>query len=227
MDCKQIDTLKADLTDFISSYRYAVAEMRNRTEILKTDFQDVHGYNPIEHVKYRVKTPESILKKAYRKSCDFNLHSIRDNIRDIAGMRITCSFLSDIYRICEVLQRQTDLEVVVIKDYISRPKPSGYKSLHLIMKVPVPIYEQIQMTWVEVQIRTIAMDFWASLEHKLNYKFNYAVPTHLQTELKAAAETVTMLDEKMENLNQEIRDLNDHVAPGASELFLWEKLLGN
>src|SRR5690606_16916110 len=123
-----------------------------------------------------LKSPESIMNKMIRRGCPFSLQAIRDNIKDIAGMRITCSFVSDIYRISKMLQRQDDLKVLEKKDYIQNPKPNGYRSLHLLVEVPVFLSDRVEQVCVEVQIRTIAMDFWASLEHKIFYKYNKSVP---------------------------------------------------
>lgn len=204
MELEKVSRVKKELTRFLMSYKFALDELNTKVEILKQEFQYIHDYNPIEYVKSRVKTPESILKKVERKGLDYKLTAIRDNIRDIAGVRIVCSFISDIYHISEMLQNQSDLEVIEAKDYIKNPKANGYKSLHLIVRVPVFMSEGVKNVCVEIQIRTMAMDFWASIEHKLYYKYNYAVPTRLQEELKSAAETVSELDKKMEGLHDEI-----------------------
>lgn len=207
MDLESINKVKTELTRFLMSYKFALDEINTKIEILKQEFHYIHDYNPIEYVKSRVKTPESILKKVERKGLDYTLQDIQENIRDIAGLRVVCSFISDIYSISEMLQNQSDLEVVEAKDYIKNPKPNGYKSLHLIVRVPVFMSEGVENVCVEIQIRTIAMDFWASLEHKLYYKYNYAVPARLQAELKSAADSVSELDQKMERLHEEIVNL--------------------
>lgn len=202
--------VKTELTRFMLSYKFALEEMNTKINILMEEFQYIHQYNPIEHVKSRVKTPENILKKIYRKGYELSLPSIKENIRDIAGIRITCSFISDIYKISDMLQNQRDVTLIECKDYIKNPKPNGYKSLHLILQVPVFMSDREENVYVEIQIRTIAMDFWASLEHKIYYKYNKEVPEELLKELKEAADSVSYLDEKMENINHKISFYKEH-----------------
>jgi putative GTP pyrophosphokinase len=184
-------------------------EIETKIEILKEEFQLLHDYNPIEHTKSRVKSPESILKKLYRKGGEISFDGIRKSIKDIAGLRITCSFISDIYRIRDMLQNQRDLNVLEVKDYIEHPKPNGYQSLHMLVEVPVFMSDREEHVCVEIQIRTIAMDFWASLEHKIYYKYNESVPPHLLRELKEAADTANALDRKMERLHHEIKAIKE------------------
>ncbi len=209
VDLNQLKHLKTELTRFMMSYKFALDELNTKIDILKQEFQYIHDYNPIEHVKSRIKTPESILKKVYRKGYELSLSTIRENIHDIAGIRITCSFISDIYRISEMLQSQEDIKTIKCKDYIKNPKPNGYKSLHLILKVPVFMSDRVEDICVEVQIRTIAMDFWASLEHKIYYKYNKEVPKKLLNELKEAADSVAQLDKKMESIHKEINKFKE------------------
>jgi putative GTP pyrophosphokinase len=201
---EQFKRFKNEITRFLMMYKFALSEMETKIEILQEEFQMLHDYNPIEHTKSRLKSPESLIKKVIRKGCDLSFSSIRANIKDIAGIRITCSFISDIYRISEMLQNQSDLTILTIKDYIQNPKPNGYQSLHMLVEVPVFMSDRKEQVCVEVQIRTIAMDFWASLEHKIYYKYNQAVPARLLRELKEAAESATALDRKMERLHKEI-----------------------
>lgn len=196
--------LKVELTRFMMAYKFALDEMNTKINILKDEFNYIHDYNPIEHVKSRVKSPESILKKVQRKKLDLSLSSIQENLKDIAGIRITCSFVTDIYKISEMLQTQKDIKLLDCKDYIQNPKPNGYRSLHLILEIPVFMSDGEQLIPVEIQIRTIAMDFWASLEHKIFYKYNKEVPQTLLTELKEAATTAAELDIKMERINRDI-----------------------
>ncbi|XID95149.1 GTP pyrophosphokinase family protein [Paenibacillaceae bacterium WGS1546] len=190
-------------------YKFALDSLETKIEILKEEFQFLHDYNPIEHTKSRLKSAESILNKIYRKRCDLSFPSIRENIKDIAGLRITCSFVSDIYRISDMLRNQSDLTVVETKDYIQNPKPNGYQSLHMIVQVPVYMSDRSEQVCVEVQIRTIAMDFWASLEHKIFYKYNEAVPPELLRELKEAADSAAALDKQMERLHHEISEIKE------------------
>lgn len=204
IDFNQLKVLEKELTRFLMSYKFGLDELSTKINILKEEFQYVHDYNPIEHVKSRIKTPESILRKLCRKGFEFSLPSIKENIKDIAGIRIVCSFVSDIYKISEMLQNQKDIKTIKYKDYIKNPKPNGYQSLHLILQVPVFMSDRVEDVCVEVQIRTSGMDFWASLEHKIYYKFNEEIPQGLKDELKEAAITVAQLDRKMEGLNREI-----------------------
>lgn len=212
MNTQQIDQLKTmriEITRFMMKYKFALDEIETKIEILKEEFQSLHDYSPIEHTKSRLKSPESILKKLYRKGCEISLESIEDNIKDIAGLRITCSFISDIYKVSEMLQNQSDLKVLNVKDYIKNPKPNGYQSLHLLVEVPVFLSDRVEHVCIELQIRTIAMDFWASLEHKIFYKYNQSVPEKLLLELKAAADTANALDHQMERLQHEVQIIKD------------------
>ncbi|MFF2482979.1 GTP pyrophosphokinase family protein [Paenibacillus sp. NPDC058071] len=201
--------LKNELTRFIMLYKFGLRELETKIEILQEEFQLLHEYNPIEHTNSRVKSPESIFNKLYRKNCELSLPSIRSNVRDIAGLRITCSFVSDIYKIRDMLSRQADLTITEEKDYIHDPKPNGYRSLHLIVEVPVFMSDSQESVCVEVQIRTIAMDFWASLEHKIFYKYDKAVPIGLLEELKEAADSAAALDQKMERLHNEVAQIKE------------------
>ena len=207
IDLKELKAIKVELTRFMMAYKFALDEMNTKINILKDEFNYIHDYNPIEHVKSRLKSPESILKKVYRKGHDFTLQSIKENVKDIAGIRITCSFSSDIYELYTMIANQKDIRVVETKDYIKNPKPNGYQSLHLILEIPIFMSDREELTYVEVQIRTIAMDFWASLEHKMYYKYNKEIPKHMITELKDAATMATQLDRKMEQLHREISEI--------------------
>ncbi|MDN4079824.1 GTP pyrophosphokinase family protein [Paenibacillus polymyxa] len=205
----KLKKLKHDITRFMLIYKFALDEMETKIEILKQEFQALHDYSPIEHTKSRLKSPESIMNKMLRKNSELSLDAIKDSIKDIAGLRITCSFISDIYDVSNMLQRQSDLKVLEIKDYIKNPKPNGYQSLHLLIQVPVFMSDCEELICVEVQIRTIAMDFWASLEHKIFYKYNQSVPESLTRELKNAADSANALDLQMERLHREIKEIKD------------------
>ncbi|MFE4711930.1 GTP pyrophosphokinase family protein [Paenibacillus sp. NPDC056722] len=216
----QIEKMKRfrnEITRFMLLYKFALDEMETKVEILKQEFQSLHDYSPIEHTKSRLKSPESIMNKMLRKNCEISLASVKQDIKDIAGLRITCSFISDIYHVSEMLQKQDDLTVLEIKDYIKNPKPNGYQSLHLLIQVPVFMSDGQELVCVEVQIRTIAMDFWASLEHKIFYKYNQSVPERLTLELKQAAESANMLDVQMERLHREIKEIKD--AQGEDDMI--------
>jgi len=195
---------KKELLRFLMGYKFALEQLKTKIDLLKSEFKHIHDYNPIEHVTSRVKTPESIMRKAQKKGYPLTLESIRKNIRDIAGLRITCSFESDIYVIHRMLEEHGDVNIIEEKDYINNPKGNGYRSLHLIVEVPVFMTDREQRVLVEIQIRTIAMDFWASLEHKIFYKYNREIPEHIKHELAEAAEVAHMLDKKMEALHTEV-----------------------
>lgn len=221
LDFSQLHELKKEVTRFMLAYKFALDEVSTKLNILEEEFQLIHEYNPIEHINTRLKTPESILQKAIRKDINLSLSSIKENMRDIAGIRINCSFNSDIYKLSEMIQKQKDIEVIEYKDYILNPKPNGYRSLHLILKIPVFMSDRVEHVFVEMQIRTIAMDFWASLEHKIFYKFNKAVPDKMIKELKDAAESANALDAKMEILHKEINEIKrqDEEFTTATTLF--------
>ncbi len=185
-------------------YNAALKQITTKIEILNEEFQEVHKYNPIEHIKARVKTPESIVKKLKRNGYDSTLTNMVRYVNDIAGIRIICSFTSNIYKIAEMISNQKDIRVLKVKDYIMNPKPSGYRSYHMIVSIPVYLSDKIVNVKVEIQIRTVAMDFWASLEHKIQYKFEGKAPNHINQELHECATMVANLDDKMLQLNEEI-----------------------
>lgn len=188
-------------------YNSALKQIGTKLEILNDEFQRVHQYNPIEHIKSRFKTSESIVKKLKKYGQESTIENMVEYVNDIAGIRVICSFTSDIYRIAEMLGNQNDIKVLSVKDYIQNPKPSGYKSYHMIVMVPVFLSDRIVHTKVEIQIRTVAMDFWASLEHKIHYKFEGEAPGHIERELVECARMVSELDAKMLSLNDEVRRL--------------------
>ncbi len=185
-------------------YNAALRQIETKMEILNEEFQHVHQYNPIEHIKARIKTPESIVKKLKRNGYESTIDNMVQYINDIAGIRIICSFTSDIYRIVDMIRDQKDIKIIGVKDYITYPKASGYKSYHMIVTVPVYLSDRIVDTKVEIQIRTVAMDFWASLEHKIHYKFEGDAPEQIKSELVECAKMVSDLDSRMLSLNDEI-----------------------
>lgn len=235
--CKMIEPLKEnllmlkkirnELTRFSVVYKFALDEMNTKINILKEEFRYIHDYSPIEHVTSRLKTPESILNKLQRKNLDTSLNTIRENILDIAGIRITCAFASDIYTVSEMIARQKDVEVIKVKDYVKNPKPNGYRSLHLIVTVPVFLSDREEIVPVELQIRTIAMDFWASLEHKIYYKYDKAIPERLSQELMEAAESAAALDRKMENIHKEMKVIKEDALESSDEDVLLNRYKDN
>lgn len=191
-------------------YKAALRQIQTKVEILNDEFQRTHRYNPIEHIKVRIKTPESIVKKLKRHGYESTIDNMVKYVNDIAGIRIICSFTSDIYRIAEMLEKQGDIRIFSVKDYITYPKENGYKSYHMLVTVPVYLSNRIADTKVEIQIRTVAMDFWASLEHKMHYKFEGDAPEHIRRELVECAKLVSDLDARMLSLNEEILALSEY-----------------
>ncbi len=194
-------------TEVILVYNSALKEVGTKLEILNDEFQHVHRYNPIEHIKSRIKSSESIVKKLKRNGYESTIENMVEYVNDIAGIRVICSFTSDIYRIAEMISNQNDIKILGIKDYIKNPKPSGYKSYHMLVTVPIYLSDRIVHAKVEIQIRTVAMDFWATLEHKINYKFEGNVPQHIKDELVDCSRMVAALDKKMLSLNEQIQDM--------------------
>ncbi|MCO8274175.1 GTP pyrophosphokinase family protein [Actinoplanes sp. TRM 88003] len=193
-----------ELTHFMLVYKFGLAEIGTKISILSEELAHRGRGNPIEHVLPRLKTPASISAKARRIGCPLAFDDLRARIRDIAGIRIVCSFVSDVYTVAEMLTRQPDITMLQTKDYIAQPKANGYRSLHLIVEIPVFLSERVVQVPVEIQLRTAAMDFWASLEHKIHYKYDPRVPESLRDELAAAAEDAARLDRRMELLHREI-----------------------
>ncbi len=197
---EDIDSWKS----MIFLYQSAIKEVRTKLEILNDEFQNVHQYNPIEYIKSRVKSPESIVKKLKRNGYESTIKNMVEHVNDIAGIRIVCSFTSDIYKMAQMIGKQNDLTVISVKDYIRHPKESGYKSYHMLLTVPVFLSDKMVNTKVEIQIRTMAMDFWASLEHKIFYKFEGDAPDYISMELRECSEIVSILDDRMLSLNKAI-----------------------
>ncbi len=186
-------------------YDAALKEIGTKLEILNNEFKLAHQYNPIEHITSRIKSVHSIAKKMRHNQRELTVENIVRYVNDIAGIRIICSFTSDIYRIADLIAKQSDIKVLKVKDYIANPKQNGYTSYHMIVSVPIFLSNEVIDTKVEIQIRTIAMDFWASLEHKIYYKFEGNAPDHIKRELKECADLVSFLDRKMMSINEEIQ----------------------
>lgn len=195
-------------------YNSALKQISTKLEILNDEFQHVHRYNPIEHIKSRIKTAESIVKKLKRHGYESTIENMVKYVNDIAGIRVICSFTSDIYEIAAMISNQRDIRVISVKDYIVKPKESGYKSYHMLVTVPVYLSDRIVDTKVEIQIRTVAMDFWASLEHKIYYKFEGDAPEYISRDLRECAGIVSMLDAKMLSLNEAILQAKEEQEDG-------------
>lgn len=219
----EVQAFRDDFARFIMPYKFGIDEIATKVSILREEFSELHDYNPIEHISRRLKSAESIEQKILRKQCEPSFEAIREAITDIAGVRIVCSFVSDVYRVFELLVAQDDVHVVRVKDYIAHPKPNGYKSLHVIVAIPVFLSGGAVQVPVEIQIRTVAMDFWASLEHKIYYKYDGEVPRTLLDDLTKAAETANQLDLTMEDIHHQVRHSDGPPSPLASVHTAWNQ----
>lgn len=194
------------IQSLMSCYRCAIMEIETKFKVLDEQYSYKYDRNPIETIKSRLKSMDSIVLKMKRKNYPISLESLEENIHDVAGIRVICSFPEDIYLLANCLLQQDDITLIERKDYIQNPKETGYRSLHLIVEVPIFLENEKKSMKVEVQLRTIAMDFWASLEHKLRYKKNIPVNEieQLSLELKECANTSAMLDKRMEDIKNRI-----------------------
>ena len=199
-----LSELAQELGQFVLTYKFGLDEMLTKINILREEFAFRGDGNPIEHVSSRLKSIDSIRAKAERIGCPMRLDAIAKEVVDIAGIRIVCSFISDAYRVLDMLTGQPDVTVVRIKDYIAYPKANGYRSLHAIVEIPVFLSDDVRRVPVELQIRTVAMDFWASVEHKIYYKYHQEIPGELVEELSAAARVAHELDERMAELHRTV-----------------------
>lgn len=192
--------------EFLHEYSAAIKEINTKLEILSENFAVRHDYNPIHHIEKRLKTPEGIENKLRRLNCEISIPSARENILDIAGVRVVCNFVDDVYEVAHMLAMQNDIKVENTKDYIKNPKPNGYRSLHLLLRMPVFLLDGCVEMPVELQIRTVAMDFWASLEHQLRYKKDFDISAKIDLELKACAEVSSTLDKRMQKIFNELHN---------------------
>lgn len=210
---KLIELIKQEDADgwetLMSLYNAALKEINTKIDILNDEFQHIYHYTPIEHIKSRIKTPASIVNKLKKNGYETSVENMVKYVNDIAGIRIICSFTSDIYLIADMITKQSDLKVVSVKDYITHPKVSGYQSYHILVTVPIHLTQGIVDTIVEIQIRTIAQDFWASLEHKIYYKFEGNAPDYIRRELQECANIVSNLDRRMLSLNEKIQEFSE------------------
>lgn len=207
--------------DLLLVHQFAVEEIRTKLNILDEEFKNIHDYNPIEHIRYRVKKPQSIKEKLQRIGFEPTIENAKMHIFDIAGIRIICAFTADIYNVLELLSKQSDFKIVEIKDYIKYPKENGYKSLHVHIEYPVFLSSGVVPTRVEIQFRTIAMDFWASIEHKIYYKYREKAPKMIQSELKGCADLISSLDDRMYNLKQIIKDLEENNPQNPNDFLIF------
>lgn len=205
------DEVRTKIQDFALSYREMMAyyrcammEVSTKFHVLNEELSLQYDRNPIESIKTRLKSPESTLEKLKRKGLPISMASIEENINDIAGVRVICAFPSDIYMLAEAFLRQDDIVLLERKDYIKNPKPNGYRSLHLVVKTPIFLHNTKRMMKVEVQFRTISMDWWASLEHKIRYKKDVVISEEIDRELYLCAEVSASLDRRMEEIQQKV-----------------------
>lgn len=188
----------------MNQYQSAIMEVETKLKVLDSEFSMEYDRNPFESIKSRLKSPVSIYKKLRKKDLDISVENIERYLFDIAGVRVICSFEEDIYKLMELLLKQDDIRLVRKKDYIGRPKPNGYRSLHLILEVPIFQAAGPKKMKVEVQFRTIAMDFWASLDHKLRYKKDISNSEEIADELRECADQIAMLDQRMQEIRHRI-----------------------
>ncbi len=220
LDPQQIREQFVQMRRLLMVYEHALQTVLLKVNLLRDEFRLERDYNPIEHVSSRVKSPQSITDKARRKGVAVTTESLRANILDIAGLRLICSFQNDIFQVRERLLTHGDLRLREERDYISNPKPNGYQSLHLLVEVPVYLAGGRQWVPVEIQLRTVAMDFWASLEHKIHYKYRGEVPPDLTSSLKLAADMASTMDRTMERLYEEVRSLQPPSEPTEADPML-------
>ena len=187
-------------------YQAALKQLETKIEVINNEFKTLHKYNPIEHVTSRIKSKESIYKKLQKKGLEPTYENLVKTINDVAGIRIICSFIPDIFKIVDMIENMTDITVLKKKDYVTTPKENGYSSYHLIVSVPVSLSVGTINVKVEIQIRTMAMDFWASLEHKINYKYDKQIPKGIKKELKECAKMTQKLDKRMSHLGRNLME---------------------
>ena len=203
--------------EMVLLYESAMQEVRTKLEVLDSEFKVRYARNPIHHIDSRLKSPASITEKLRRKGLPVTLEAAEENLNDIAGVRIVCNYPDDIYHVADLLTRQRDVELVSRRDYIQNPKESGYRSLHLVIRIPVFLSSHTELVPVEVQIRTIAMDFWASLEHQLRYKSDQETTARLRRRLQICAEASAALDAEMQDIYREIHGEDEkNTCAGAS-----------
>ena len=200
---------KEDLPELMLKYEFAMETLNTQINILLKEFEFIHHYNPVEHIKSRIKTEESALNKLARKGYEPTLNNIVLHVHDMIGIRIVCSFLSDVYDIVNMIKNSAQIKIKEEKDYIKNPKQSGYTSYHLIVLVPIYLNNSVEYVEAEIQVRTIAMDFWASLEHKIQYKISKNIPERITDELYQWSLNIKALDNRMNQLNQFINDFEE------------------
>ena len=199
-----LEKMAEEMSTLMVYYRCAIMEVETKLKVLNEEFSLKHDRNPINSIKSRLKSFSSIREKLQREGIMATPDQIEKNLNDIAGVRVICSFLDDVYDIAEALLKQDDIRIIRVKDYIKNPKPNGYRSLHLIIEIPIFLQHEKHMVKVEIQLRTIAQDFWASLEHQMRYKKNFEFTEEMAKELLECATMSASLDERMESINKTV-----------------------
>ena len=206
---KQFEGLESTFSEIkmlMTYYECAILEVKTKLDVLNKEFQANQLRNPIETIKTRIKSPASIMEKLERKGFELSIQSIKDNLDDVAGIRVICSFVDDIYKVADMLTNQDDIKILSKKDYIKNPKKNGYRSLHLVVEIPIFLSNEKKPMRVEVQIRTIAMDFWASLEHDIRYKVDKTkLPKGINEEMLDCAEKIAEIDRHMQDMYRRIK----------------------
>lgn len=205
---KGLNSTLEEIKMLMTYYECAILEVKTKLDVLNREFQANKLRNPIETIKTRVKSPTSIMEKLERKGYELSVQSVKDNLDDVAGIRVICSFVDDIYKVADMLIHQDDIKLITMKDYIKNPKPNGYRSLHLVIEIPIFLSEEKKNMRVEVQIRTIAMDFWASLEHEIHYKKSNSNIEAVRN-LAECADTIYETDIKMMDIRKNLLDEDD------------------
>ena len=208
LNANKLGSYASYFTEQMLLYRAAIKKVNMMLETLDDEFHVKKDYNPIHHIETRLKTPRSIFNKLQKRGFPVTMQSIHDNLTDIAGIRVICNYIDDAYRIADLLITNNDITLIEKKDYISRPKPSGYRSLHLIVDVAVYMSSGTVTVPAEIQIRTIAMDYWATLEHRLKYKNEGQVPPGLHGKMKSYSESIAYMEEKMQEIQRETENYN-------------------
>lgn len=219
-----MEELRVDYARIRDVYAAAIREINARLQTLDSEFSFKHRHNPIHHIESRVKTLPSIIKKLNSINVPVSITNAKKNLHDIAGVRVVCRYVDDIYRIANLLLSQDDILLILEKDYIKKPKDNGYRSLHIVVDVPVYMIEGRLFIPVEIQIRTVAMDFWATLEHGIRYKATEEVPATISKELRECADVITDTDYKMQKIFKELQKVHDKVEDEPAVLIADQEL---
>ena len=197
------------LEEHMLKYTFALSTLENQINILIKEYEFKNKVNPVEHVKSRIKTEKSALEKLNKKGYELSLENLREHVKDMIGLRIVCSFIDDVYKIVDLIKKSKQFKIISEKNYIENPKSTGYMSYHLIVEVPLYINETVEYIPAEIQVRTVAMDFFASLDHKIRYKFPGEIPDEVRVEMSSCSVVIQSLDKKMYELNEIVKKYND------------------